>query len=90
MSQTEYAPNPPLADEVYGWAIVDERGIRIKTVSDTRRAAIVNFLVTDRGTIIWNHMTDEHIERLWFQNCQGAYVEYVTVRRTNPVLAKHT
>lgn len=82
MQQAEYAPNPPPADEVYGWAVVDGQGIRIKTVSDTRRAAIVNYLVTDRGTMVFNDMTDAEIERLWLQYRRGALVEYVTIRRT--------
>lgn len=48
-----------------GWAVVDEAGnIDIRTVSDTRRAAIVNWLVT-HGTMVFNHTTDEQIEDLW-------------------------
>lgn len=77
--QPSYAQKPQTIRPVIGWAVVENLEIKIKTVSDTRRAAIVNFLVTERDTMILNSMTDEMIERIWFQRRQGAEVEYVTI-----------
>lgn len=54
-----------LGDFVTGWAVRDARGVRIKTVSDTRRASIVNWLVTERRVPICLDMTDDAIERQW-------------------------
>lgn len=48
-----------------GWAVVDYGTINIKTVSGTRRAAIVNWLVVQKGEFITNAHSDEDIERLW-------------------------
>lgn len=49
-----------------GWAVVDSFGYpKIKTVSDTRRAAIVNWLVTDCEVMVFNGDTDGQIERTW-------------------------
>lgn len=50
--------------EEIGWAVVSGR-VLINTVSETRRAAIVNYLVTKHGTRITNAWTDEDIERCW-------------------------
>jgi hypothetical protein len=61
------------------WAIVHDDQIDIRTVSLTRRAAIVNWLVTKRSVPIYNAMTDDHIERIWFQLRGTAAAEYVTV-----------
>lgn len=52
-------------DYVPGWAIRDARGVRIKTVSDTRRAAIINWLVTECQVLVTNLMPDDVIERAW-------------------------
>lgn len=75
----KYAPSERAVRPVIGWAVVADQKIKIRTVSDTRRAAIVNFLVTDRSCFIHGHMTDEEIERLWLQQRQGADVEFVTI-----------
>jgi hypothetical protein len=49
----------------YGWAIVDESGIRIATVGPTRRSAIVNWLVTEFSFMIRPHHSDHAIEGMW-------------------------
>lgn len=63
-----------------GWAVASNfRGdIYIKTVSDTRRAAIINWLVTEGGIPITKYHTDADIERLW--NKLGQYVEACPVK----------
>lgn len=49
-----------------GWAVVKSNGlIHIKTVSDTRRAAIINWLVTEKGVRIYAYHTDADIEAIW-------------------------
>lgn len=48
-----------------GWAVVDDGLIDVRTVSLTRRAAIVNWLVT-HGVVIGSTYSDEQIEALWF------------------------
>lgn len=48
-----------------GWGVVEADGLNIKTVSDTRRAAIVNWLVVSARQFISNSHTDAHIDALW-------------------------
>lgn len=69
--------------EAIGFAAIDGGQINIKTVSDTRRAAMINWLVTERNVMIYNAMTDEHVERLWFHFRGTADIEYVTITRTH-------
>jgi hypothetical protein len=52
-------------DYLTGWAVRDAQGVKLKTVSDTRRAAIVNWLVTECQVLITNAMPDDVIERQW-------------------------
>jgi len=66
---------------VVGWAVVEGGQIKLRTVSDTRRAAIVNFLVTDRDRMFFVHTTDEEIEREWWRLKGAAEIEYVTITR---------
>lgn len=47
--------------------------IYVKTVSDTRRAAIINWLVTEKECLITVFHTDEDIESLWKN--YGSYVD---------------
>ena len=35
-----------------GWAVIDDGKIKFRTVSDTRRAAMVNWLVTEHNCMI--------------------------------------
>lgn len=48
-----------------GWAVIHGETILTKTVSDTQRAAIVNWLVTDAGRMILASHSDEEINRMW-------------------------
>jgi hypothetical protein len=53
-----------------GWAVVVNGAIDIDTVSETRRAAIVNWLVRNgRPVYIWT--TDAEIERAWDAVVEG-------------------
>lgn len=62
-----------------GWAAIENGRILVRTVSDTKRAAMVNFLVTERNTFIYSETTDEEIERMWHRYKQGAEIDYVTI-----------
>lgn len=48
-----------------GWAVRDRAGLRVRTVSDTRRGAIVNWLHTYGGVTPLNVWTDDKIEDVW-------------------------
>lgn len=54
-----------IAGTAHGWAVVRKGFIDVRTVADTRRAAIVNWLVTEAGTMITNMHSDEDIEAIW-------------------------
>lgn len=47
------------------WGVIDHDGLNIKSISDTRRAAIINWLVTDAGQFISSSHDDGHINALW-------------------------
>lgn len=64
-----------------GWAVADPEGINVRTVSETRRAAIVNWLVVEKGVGVYRETTDEAIERLWRQLCGPSEVMEVTIQR---------
>ena len=65
--------------EVSGWAVANDGAILIRTVSDTRRAALVNWLCTEGGWMaLWNS-TDAEIERAWRNRRGVAEVVPVTV-----------
>lgn len=64
-----------------GWAVKDPEGINIKTVSDTRRAAIVNWLVVEKGALATRTASDEDIEKAWRHLCGPSEVMAVTVQR---------
>jgi hypothetical protein len=65
-----------------GYAIVEDGKIDVRTVSPTRRAAIVNFLVVSRGAFITNAMTDDIIDSIWRDRANGAYVIGVDIKPT--------
>lgn len=64
-----------------GWAVKDPEGINIKTVSDTRRAAIVNWLVVEKGIGVYNATNDAQIEMTWRNLCGPSEVMEVSVTR---------
>jgi hypothetical protein len=48
-----------------GYAVVENGSIDMRTVSPTRRGAVVNWLVVRGGQMITNSMSDGEIEELW-------------------------
>ncbi len=61
----EFFSDPAKDDVERGWAVFDDGKMLVATVSQTRRAAIINWLVTERAMIIFNENTDEEIEAAW-------------------------
>ena len=51
--------------EASGWAVIENGEINVRSVSPTRRAAIVNFIATDRGVMHRARHTDALIEDVW-------------------------
>jgi len=68
-----------LNDTMEGWGVVGRAGLIVKTISDTRRAAIVNWLVTDAHILLLQSHTDADIERLWNEYREDATVERVRI-----------
>jgi hypothetical protein len=54
-----------MGKEPKGWGVEDSLGINLRTVSDTRRSAIINWLVVEANQRIFDYMTDDHINALW-------------------------
>lgn len=65
------------------WAVVDNGGINVRSVSPTRRAALVNWLVTERQLQATIFATDDDIERMWQANKGDALVSEVAVTAIN-------
>lgn len=62
-----------------GWGVCNSRGqVMVNTVSDTRRAAIVNYLVVEHAVLLTRFHTDQEIENLWKH-----YGKYVDVREVS-------
>ena len=64
-----------------GWAVIWDDRIIVRSVSDTRRSAIVNWLVVVCGILVTNFTRDDEIECYWEANSQprGARVVKVIV-----------
>jgi hypothetical protein len=65
--------------KAHGWAVLDDGQINVRTVSDTRRAALVNWLVTERNILILAQTSDEAIEALWHEACGDAICSTVSI-----------
>jgi hypothetical protein len=67
------------------FAVVLNDQIDVKTVSPSYRAATVNWLVVNKGKMIYDHHTDEHIEGLWQRYKGRAVVEQIVLKRKSDV-----
>jgi hypothetical protein len=54
-----------LSAKAKGWAVIQRGEIKVDTIAATRRAAIVNWLVTHIGRMVLNSHTDDDIEVMW-------------------------
>jgi hypothetical protein len=66
-----------------GWAVVEGDLIDLRTVSETRRAAIVNWLVVRPRIMVYASWDDEDIEYQWNnnRNLRGAEVIKVNIEK---------
>lgn len=62
-----------------GWAVVDNDQINVRTVSPTRRAAIINWLVFEQGHRIYVSTPDDLIELAWEMAKGSATVHEVVI-----------
>ncbi len=68
------------------FAVIAGEKIDVRTVSETRRAAIVNWLVVSRACLISSMTTDEQIEALWDEFGRDADVASVEISRALPAI----
>lgn len=61
-------------DYVEGFGVVDDTGLKINTISATRRAAIVNWLCTEAGVMPLKTSSDAAIEQMWTREAGDAMV----------------
>jgi hypothetical protein len=61
------------------WGVIDDEGLKVRTVSDTRRAAIINWLVTEAGVLITSFHSDDQINAIWDAKCGDALVRPVRI-----------
>ncbi len=60
--------------EAVGWAVLAPGGrLFVNSVSETRRASVINWLVTEKLQSITMYHTDDQIESMWKHF--GAYVD---------------
>ena len=71
--------------EQEAYAVIDNGEIKVLTISDTRRAALVNWLVTERRCMIMNSTTDDQIEQMWADECGEARIGMVELRLAPPM-----
>jgi hypothetical protein len=64
-----------------GWAIIECVGIDVRSISPTRRAAIVNWLVVRRNVYITTSWDDARIEHIW-QSLKGEAEAVEVIVRT--------
>jgi hypothetical protein len=65
--------------EAFGWGVTSNKGILVRTISDTRRAAIVNWLMTKGGTMVYRSTPDIEIER-WWQELKPSDTEVIKLK----------
>lgn len=69
---------------VTGWAVKTPAGISVATVSPTRRAAIVNWLMAACNISVFQGHTDADIEHMWRRNApprQAAVIPVVVTEQ---------
>ena len=66
------------------YAVIVDDKIDVRTVSDTRHAAIVNWLVVECLCPIYTSTTDEQIEQIWSERSGDAFIAAVEISRSLP------
>lgn len=62
-----------------GFAIMTDGAIDMRTVCESRRGAVVNWLVSAASIFIFKWHTDADIENLWREHCGASEVVRVRV-----------
>jgi hypothetical protein len=72
---------PASAQRIYseGWGVVDQNGISMKSVSETRRAALINWLAATNRAYITGIITDDALNALWEERRGDALVKRVRI-----------
>lgn len=71
-------------DTVEGYAVIEDNKIEVRTVSPTRRAAIVNWLVVRKNCMIYLTTTDDQIEEMWENWSGDTYIASVDISKSGP------
>lgn len=84
---------------IKAWAVTLDGNVLPNTVAATRRAALVNYLVAERGIAVFHRHSDEDINRMWdtyhadaAHVCEvdvGTHVQYVIGPNLKEHFAKH-
>lgn len=75
-----------IIDTAVGWAVLDGGKIKLRSVCDTRRSAIVNFLYAERRIMILRNASDDDIERIWTMERAAAIVMPVAITADDDLL----
>jgi hypothetical protein len=54
------------------------------TISESRRAVIVNYLIEERHQRVYNSDTDDYVETLWRGFANGATIVAITLKEVAP------
>lgn len=63
-----------------GWAVCIGNTVLVKTVSPTRRAALVNWIVTELKMSVFDTWPDDHIDTLFERQKGSAEIRQVEIR----------
>ena len=73
----------PRGEVATAWAIVDGRGIDVRTVSDTKVAAWVNWLCVTGKVLVSRGTSDQRVQDLWEMHRGDAEIRRVVISATN-------
>lgn len=62
-----------------GYAVVEDGKINVSTVSETERAAVVNWLVVARNQLVTRSATDEQIAQAFKELRGRAYIAQIRI-----------
>lgn len=68
-----------------GFAIMTDGAIDMRTVCESRRSAVVNWLVASAGIFVFKWHTDACIEKMWREHCGASEVVHVRVSQLKTI-----
>lgn len=66
-------------DYADAFGVIDDDGLNVRTVSDTRQAAIVNWLVTKANIMVRTYHGEDEINTMWDAHRGEAIVQPVRI-----------